>query len=146
MQKFWIQTCTIVACVSLIFVYNSTVNERTEAENIEKESYNKAMAEIESEKNAESNYKDGIYNGEAKGFGGTVAVEVTVENGKINKIDVTSHEKEDAAYFDSAIYVIDEMIDEQSTDVDTVSGATFSSNGIIGAVKDALGKAENKWL
>ncbi len=144
MQKFWIQTCTIVACVSLIFVYNSTVNERTEAENIEKESYNKAMAEIESEKNAESNYKDGIYNGEAKGFGGTVAVEVTVENGKINKIDVTSHEKEDAAYFDSAIYVIDEMIDEQSTDVDTVSGATFSSNGIIGAVKDALGKAENK--
>ena len=84
MQKFWIQTCTIVACVSLIFVYNSTVNERTEAENIEKESYNKAMAEIESEKNAESNYKDGIYNGEAKGFGGTVAVEVTVENGKIN--------------------------------------------------------------
>ncbi len=144
MQKFWIQTCTIVACVSLIFVYNSTVNERTEAENIEKESYNKAMAEIESEKIAESNYKDGIYNGEAKGFGGTVAVEVTVENGKINKIDVTSHEKEDAAYFDSAIYVIDEMIDEQSTDVDTVSGATFSSNGIIGAVKDALGKAENK--
>ena len=144
MQKFWIQTCTIVACVSLIFVYNSTVNERTEAENIEKESYNKAMAEIESEKNAESNYKDGIYNGEAKGFGGTVAVEVTVENGKINKIDVTSHEKEDAAYFDSAIYVIDEIIDEQSTDVDTVSGATFSSNGIIGAVKDALGKAENK--
>ncbi len=144
MQKFWIQTCTIVACVSLIFVYNSTVNEHTEAENIEKESYNKAMAEIESEKNAESNYKDGIYNGEAKGFGGTVAVEVTVENGKINKIDVTSHEKEDAAYFDSAIYVIDEMIDEQSTDVDTVSGATFSSNGIIGAVKDALGKAENK--
>ena len=144
MQKFWIQTCTIVACVSLIFVYNSTVNERTEAENIEKESYNKAMAEIESEKNAESNYKDGIYNGEAKGFGGTVAVEVTVENGKINKIDVTSHEKEDAAYFDSAIYVIDEMIDEQSTDVDTISGATFSSNGIIGAVKDALGKAENK--
>lgn len=144
MQKFWVQACTVVACVSLIFVYNSTVNERTEAENAEKESYNKAMAELESEKNAESNYKDGVYNGEAKGFGGTVAVEVTVENGKISKIDVTSHEKEDAAYFDSATYVIDEIIDEQSTDVDIVSGATFSSNGIIGAVKDALGKAENK--
>ena len=35
------------------------------------------------------------------------------------------------------------MIEKQTYNVDTVSGATFSSTGIINAVVDALGKAEN---
>ena len=51
-------------------------------------------------------------------------------------------EKEDAAYFDAASSLLDTILEEQSTDVDTVSGATFSSNGIIHATEDALRKAE----
>ena len=39
--------------------------------------------------------------------------------------------------------VINSVISEQSTDVDTISGATFSSTGILEAVNDALSKAEN---
>lgn len=54
---------------------------------------------------------------------------------------MVSAEKEDAAYFEAAQGVIDEILEMQSTDVDVVSGATFSSNGILGAVEDALGKA-----
>ena len=51
-------------------------------------------------------------------------------------------EKEDAAYFDAASSLLDTILEEQSTDVDTVSGAPFSSNGIIHATEDALRKAE----
>lgn len=145
MQKFWIQVGAVVVCVSLTFFYNSTTNERIEAEEAEKESYNKVLAEIEEANSQEANsaYSDGMYEGEAQGFGGPIKVSVTIENGEITSIDVLSHDDEDAAYYDSAVAVIDEMLDAQSTDVDVVSGATFSSNGIIGAVEEALGKAEN---
>ena len=50
--------------------------------------------------------------------------------------------KEDTAYLDAASAVIDSILEQQSTDVDTVSGATFSSNGILHAAEDALRKAE----
>lgn len=39
--------------------------------------------------------------------------------------------------------IVPKIIDEQRTDLDVVSGATFSSNGIMGAVEDALKKALN---
>ena len=71
-----------------------------------------------------------------------VAVELTIENGKFTDLTVVSAEKEDAAYFDAASSLLDTILEEQSTDVDTVSGATFSSNGIIHATEDALRKAE----
>ena len=48
-----------------------------------------------------------------------------------------------SAYLSQAESVIDSILSAQSTDVDTVSGATFSSTGILNAVDDALGKAEN---
>ena len=90
----------------------------------------------------DSPYQDGVYEGEAQGYGGTVAVELTIENGKFADLTVVSAEKEDAAYFDVASSLLDTILEEQSTDVDTVSGATFSSNGIIHATEDALRKAE----
>ena len=69
-------------------------------------------------------------------------MEVTIEHGQITDCTVLSAEKEDTAYFDAAQGVIDEVLDEQTAEVDTVSGATFSSRGILGAVEDALEKAK----
>ena len=88
-------------------------------------------------------YKDGTYTGEAQGFGGTIQVQVTLSGDEITDIQVTSASGEDAAYLSQGEGVISSIISSQSTDVDTVSGATFSSTGIINAVVDALGKAEN---
>ncbi|MDO5797527.1 MAG: FMN-binding protein [Eubacteriales bacterium] len=88
-------------------------------------------------------YKDGTYTGEAQGFGGTIQVQVTLAGDEIADIQVTSAPGEDAAYLSQGEGVISSIISAQSTDVDTVSGATFSSTGIINAVVDALGKAEN---
>lgn len=91
----------------------------------------------------EGAFKDGTYTGEGSGYGGTIQVEVTLADQEITDISVVSAPGEDGAYLSQAEGVIDSVISAQSTDVDTVSGATFSSTGILNAIDDALGKAEN---
>lgn len=86
---------------------------------------------------------DGVYKGSATGFSGPVTVAVTIMDKKITSIDILSS-TDDEAFFNRAKGVIDRIIASQSFDVDVVSGATYSSNGIIGAVKNALtGKKDN---
>ena len=100
-------------------------------------------ADTEESDDSENVYKDGTYTGSAQGFGGTITVQVTLASDEITDIQVTSAPGEDSAYLSQGEGVISSIISAQSTDVDTVSGATFSSTGIINAVVDALGKAEN---
>lgn len=86
---------------------------------------------------------DGVYKGSATGFSGPVTVAVTIMDKKITSIDILSS-TDDEAFFNRAKGVIDRIISSQSLDVDVVSGATYSSNGIIGAVKNALtGEKDN---
>ena len=91
----------------------------------------------------EGGYKDGTYQGSGTGFGGTITVQVTVSGGKIASIDILSASGETGSYFASAQGVISRMISGQTPNVDAVSGATYSSNGIIQAVQNALAKAGN---
>ena len=86
-------------------------------------------------------YKDGIYQGSGTGFGGTITVQVTISGGKIASIEILSAAGETGSYFASAKGVISKMISGQTPNVDAVSGATYSSNGIIQAVQNALSKA-----
>ena len=88
-------------------------------------------------------YKDGTYQGSGTGFGGTVTVQVTVADGKITAIDIVDASGETPSYFASAKGVISKMLAGQTPNVDAVSGATYSSNGIIQAVQNALSKAGN---
>lgn len=91
----------------------------------------------------EGGYKDGTYQGSGTGFGGTITVEVTISGGKIASITILSAAGETASYFASAKGVISRIISGQTPNVDAVSGATYSSNGIIQAVQNALAKAGN---
>ena len=110
----------------------------------DKDNAAKEDADTEEESDDSENvYKDGTYTGSAQGFGGAITVQVTLANDEITDIQVTSAPGEDSAYLSQGEGVISSIISAQSTDVDTVSGATFSSTGIINAVVDALGKAEN---
>lgn len=87
---------------------------------------------------ATGDYTDGIYTGSASGFRGTTTVQVTVENGEISDVTVVST-NDDSQYFNRAENsVISNILLSQSVDVPTVSGATFSSNAIINAVRNAL--------
>ena len=100
-----------------------------------------AASEAAEAAEAEGQYVDGTYDGEADGFGGTIAVEVTVEGGQITDLAITSADGEDSAYLSNAEAIIPKIIEAQSADVDTISGATFSSTGIKNAVAQALEEA-----
>lgn len=91
----------------------------------------------------EGGYKDGTYQGSGTGFGGTITVQVTVSGGKITAVDILSASGETGSYFASAQGVVSKILSSQSPNVDAVSGATYSSNGIIQAVQNALSQAGN---
>lgn len=86
-------------------------------------------------------YQDGSYTGSAQGFGGTVTVTVTIQGGYMTDITVDDASGEDAAYFSMAEDILDDIMAAQSAEVDTVSGATFSSTGLKNAVAAALEEA-----
>jgi uncharacterized protein with FMN-binding domain len=85
-------------------------------------------------------FRDGTYSGVGTGFNGEIHVSVVISGGKIASIAVTKHE-DDEPYMGNAMALISSIIKSQSINVDTVTGATYSSRGIIAAVKDALKKA-----
>ena len=81
---------------------------------------------------------DGVYTGTGAGMHSNIVVDVTVKDGKITSVDVVSH-NETPGISDAAIETIPAAIVEaQSTDVDAVATATFTSNGIKEAVDNAL--------
>lgn len=80
---------------------------------------------------------DGKYKGKAMGYGGYIYVTVTAEGGRIAQVSVDSH-SETSSYYNTALAVIREIIKKSSTNVDTISGATVSSKGIMAAVENAL--------
>lgn len=84
---------------------------------------------------------DGIYVGKAGGYGGELQLEVTVQNGRIDEINVLEH-KESLPVFSRAVPIIrDRILKEQSPVIDSVSGATFTSYAVKSAVAKALADA-----
>lgn len=81
------------------------------------------------------------YEGKGKGFLGEVWVRVTVDGKKIKNIIVTKHEDTPGIAKTAINSLIPEIILNQSLDVDTVAGATYTSKGIKEAVREAAVKA-----
>lgn len=86
-------------------------------------------------------YKEGIYYGTAEGYSGDVSVAVVIQEKSIKAILITET-SDDEAFFQRAMGVVKNILKTQSTEVDTVSGATYSSKGILGAIQNALKQAE----
>ena len=87
-------------------------------------------------------YKDGEYLGKASSYNGNVEVKVTISGGKITAIDIVKTKDDEEYFFDAQKRVIPEILEKQSTDVDTVAGATTSCEGICHAVQKALEEAK----
>lgn len=150
-RYFWgrfVALCLVLGC--LFFYQNKALAwEEQEQENQKEiakvEAYNREIEEqtkSEEEKAEATLYADGVYEGSAKGFGGEVIVSVTIAQGKITAVEVTEAKGEDSAYLSMAKALTDAVIIEQSADVDTVSGATYSSWGILDATRQALDLAK----
>lgn len=140
MKNFWIRIVNVAAILVIIFGYNMVTEAREKDDEIAKLS-----AQIQSEEaggDTAGSYKDGSYEGKATGFGGDITVKVTVDGGKITAVDIVSAEKEDGAYLTMAEDIIPKIIDAQTSEVDTISGATFSSTGIKNATAQALESAQ----
>ncbi len=82
-------------------------------------------------------WRDGVYEGEHS----FVKVEVEVSNGNITDIRMLRHGGGGKKYADMVSPIIDEIIENQSVEADTITGATVSSNNIKQAVQEALAKA-----
>ena len=140
MKNFWIRMVNVAAILVIIFGYNMVTEAREKDDEIAKLS-----AQIQSEEaggDTAGSYKDGSYEGTSTGFGGDITVKVTVDGGKITAVDIVSAEKEDGAYLTMAEDIIPKIIDAQTSEVDTISGATFSSTGIKNATAQALESAQ----
>ena len=144
MKDFLIRSFCLAAVILILAGYNQVLKDRSKDEEITKLEVQVTKLQQEKEKTVDikGNYPDGRWEGGAKGFGGMITVLVTVENGTISEIEITSADGEDKAYLSMAEDIIPKIIEAQSADVDTVSGATFSSTGIRDTVSEALKQAE----
>lgn len=97
------------------------------------------QAAMKMESAEKGKYKDGVYTGTGEGFLGKIEVQVTVEDGYLSDITVLSFQDDQSFFQKAQSAVIQAILTEQTTDVSAVSGATFSSKGIMDAVADALG-------
>ncbi len=88
----------------------------------------------------ENSLKDGIYDGKAKVGPVKVLARVTIQNQRITKISLLEHRTWKGRAAENIIPF--RIIDEQSTNVDAVSGATVSSTAIMNAVDDAIQMAK----
>jgi uncharacterized protein with FMN-binding domain len=87
-------------------------------------------------------FKDGVYTGEADGYRPGLKVSVSIKNNAITSVEILEHNEVNSRFYQKAMDAVPQkIIDNQSTDVDSVSGATFTSIGIKNAVNDALSKA-----
>lgn len=125
-------TCATIM-VSQLLIAGNLAKEKT-ADSVKKTAEN----------NAEGNFQNGIYTGTGEGYRGKVTVTVKVADGKITELVLDDY-ADDKSYMERAKNrIFQEMISRQNTDVDAVSGATYSSNGLIEAVNKALGNEEGE--
>ena len=159
MRQLIVRFLNVAVIAAVLIGYNTVLDKRDKEDQIarlsaelettqlQKENLQAAAAasntaDTAASEAAEAEYVDGTYDGEADGFGGTIAVEVTVEGGQITDLAIISADGEDSAYLSNAEAIIPKIIEAQSVDVDTISGATFSSTGIRNAAQEAIEKAE----
>lgn len=154
MKGFWIKTGSLLGAVCVLVSYDGVLaarkkDEETARLNARVEAMEEFLqhglavqTDVEAEKEPEAVYADGEWEGEGQGFGGPVSLKVTVEKGKLTHIEVLEAGKEDQAYLSMAEDMFPAMLEAQSAQVDTISGATFSSQGLKDAARQALEKAE----
>ena len=135
----------VTACVAgSLSGYEALVYAATQEETpIKKEETKEKKEEKKTVAKGSFDLEDGVYKGTGTGYAGDITVSVQIKDKQIVSIDILSS-SDDEAFFSRAKAVIDKIIEGQTLDVDTVSGATFSSRGIISAVKNALtGEKDN---
>lgn len=146
-QNFLLRAANLLLILAVLWQYQqvAVVRAAAAAERQQEidavEAYNASILQAEQEAEAEPSLRDGTYEGSAFGFGDLITVSVTIQGGRMTDISVLDASGEDRPYYNQSLPLLDQMLSSQSTEVDTVSGATLTADGLIDAVADALGKA-----
>ncbi len=137
-KNFIAKACCLAAVVACVLGFNSWAAAANEQDA-------QVQAQIDAAERAANrgpfDVADGSYQGSAKGYGGDVVVSVTVSNGYIDALELVSADDEDEAWLKMAVKLLDTIPAKQTTDVDVISDATYSSAGIINATRNALKSA-----
>ncbi|MCR5737164.1 MAG: FMN-binding protein [Eubacterium sp.] len=148
MRVFIYKLMNVFFIAIVIFTYQSFAQKRDQ----EVSAYNKQTKQSKKEWEIESKklsgvqevalYQDGEYMGTGKGYGGEIEVSVSIKDGKIANVKIVSAKNETPDYIKEVSSITEDIVAFQDTDVDVISGATLSSNGVLDAVDEALAKAE----
>lgn len=146
-KGFILRLADLLLILGVLGLYQSTALTRAQAvaqrqQEIQKvEAWNAEVLQAEAEEEADTGLKDGVYEGTGLGFGDDITVQITVQDGRMTDITVLSADGEDRPYYKQALTMLDGMLSAQTGDVDLVTGATLTCEGLRDAVQDALGKA-----
>lgn len=128
------KTLSAIAIIAMLMAYNAWATDaaRSDAEAREQ------IAEATRASATGPYAADGVFTGSAEGYGGTVTMQVTIENGWIAACEILDASHEDQAWLDMAIVLPERIVEAQTPNIDVVSGATFTSTGILNGVTEAL--------
>ena len=138
MKIFIIKLLNLVLIAGVLTGYQSYAKERAQeidAHREEEREAKMAWAELEADR---ITYSDGKFRGTATGYGGDVVTEVTIQDGKITKVEVVEGAGETPEYLEAAKKMLADVVDYQSVDVDVVTNATLTSNAILDGICEAL--------
>ena len=89
-------------------------------------------------------YTPGIYDGTGRGYRGPVHVQVQISEAGIEDIVIIDHSESSFPGAAAMEELLEAVLETGTTDLDAVSGATYSSRGFLDAVEDAMGQAHGQ--
>ena len=150
MRQFVIKCINLIMIAVILLSYQKYATARAdliaahEAEEKKAQALEREYARMAEEaEDSSSGLQDGVWEATGQGFGGDITLQVSIVDHKITKIEIQSAQGEDPEYLSMAKKLLSEIVDAQTADgLDTITGATFSSKGILAAAKQALEEAE----
>lgn len=136
-KYFGVKAFNLVIIVAALVVFSAWAAKA----NAHDEMVEEQIAEAERAMSRGPYATDGTFEGSAQGYGGPVRMSVSIDNGYIARVEIADASDEDEAWLDMCSGLPGKIVKEQTTDIDVVSGATYTSAGILNAATEALQKS-----
>lgn len=133
------KTVSLCGVVAILALYNVWATGAQEADAAVREQITAA----ERAANPGPYATDGVFTGAAQGYGGLVTMQVTIEDGWIVGVQIADASQEDPPWLEMADVLLERILEAQSPNIDVVSGATFTSTGILNGTTMALIESMN---
>ena len=138
MKKDIVLAAVAAACAISLAACGGSTQETTQAETTTAAETTAAETTAAAEAKGDGLFTPGTYEATAKGFGGDIKVTVTVTEDEITEVAVEGDSETPGLGSVAVEELGAAMVEAQTPNVDTISGATVSSEAIIAAATEAL--------